>query len=147
MKQLSISMPAELTEIARATTAAARFAADCLPEHVAAAGDSGEEFIAAVELAAGEACTNAIRHAPQQKDDPGEVCVDFFSDGIELKVEIRDQNPPFDLDAIPEPDFASVPENGYGIYLMKSLMDEVSCRYQRGWNILVMKKRIPGKEE
>lgn len=89
----------------------------------------------AVELAVSEACTNAIKHAGK-----GGIILAFqvFDGGI--VVQVKDQGKGFDLDKVPPPDFDNHPEGGYGIYIIKSKMDEVEYIRTKNWNILSMTK-------
>ena len=57
-----------------------------------------------------------------------------------------DEGAPFDLDAVPYLDPAELRLGGRGVFLMRTLMDELSCqpREQRG-NTLRMVKRLGPK--
>ena len=60
-----------------------------------------------------------------------------------LEIRLHDQGEPFDLDAVPHMDPAELRVGGRGVFLMRSLMDELSCRPrtpERG-NVLCMVKR------
>ncbi len=82
-----------------------------------------------VELAVSEACTNAIRHAPKSEgEDKVIVRLRAYSD--RLVVEVMDHGEGFDLESVPEPRFDEHPENGYGTYVIRTIMDEV--RYEQG---------------
>jgi serine/threonine-protein kinase RsbW len=81
-----------------------------------------------VETALREALANAVIHG--SGDNSGRrvyVTCRCYMDG-EVSITVRDQGRGFDSNAVPDPTF---PENllfthGRGIYLMKTLMDEVS---------------------
>lgn len=98
----------------------------------------GSEFD--IELALHEALTNAVLHGNQE--DPCKrvyVVCRCGADG-EVSLTIRDQGKGFDRDAVPNP---TAPENrlsthGRGIYLMQSLMDEVS--FEVGGAVVHMRK-------
>jgi serine/threonine-protein kinase RsbW len=95
----------------------------------------------AVILATGEAVTNVIRHA--HCDCPqAAVQVQVHLGPDFLEVDVLDEGAPFDLDAVPHLDPAELRVGGRGVYLMRALMDELSCRprHARG-NILRMVKR------
>ena len=96
-----------------------------------------KEFINAVEVAVSEACTNVIRHAPQTSAD---VMISFQIFPDKLVVQIKDKGVSFDFHNVPLPDFENHPEHGYGIYLMKSLMDRVEYSAGNEGNILSMTK-------
>jgi len=99
----------------------------------------------AVVLACNEAMSNVIRHAHQ--DQPAaELQIQCFlaSDGIEIR--LLDEGEPFDLTTVPQLDPSEVRLGGRGIFLMRKLMDELSCqpRGPRG-NTLRMVKRCGRK--
>lgn len=104
--------------------------------------DADEAFINEVELAVGEACTNAVRHSPNPDDGESDFTLCFRLTKDQLIIEIKDHNPPFAFDEVPTPDFDSLPEGGYGIHLMKSTMDNVNYSHEDGWNIITMKKHL-----
>jgi anti-sigma regulatory factor (Ser/Thr protein kinase) len=108
----------------------------------------GEEnaFLDAVELAAGEACTNAVKYCPANNRDDHRLHVCFALEEDQLVVMIKDRNAAFDFAAVMPPNFAETPESGYGIYLMKETMDEVTYQRKDGWNIVKLIKRIGAGE-
>ena len=97
----------------------------------------------AIVLATDEATNNVIRHAHQnQPDAPLQIQCFFCPDGIEIL--LIDQGAPFDLAAVPHLDPSAERIGGRGVFLMRALMDELSCqpRGERG-NMLRMVKRCP----
>ncbi len=104
-----------------------------------------ERFIDEVELAVSEACTNAIRHGAAHAS--AMVTVTFRVYKTELVIEVSDQGAGFDFDTVPQPEFDRHPEGGYGIYIIRTMMDQV--RYSRGdgINTLTMKKSFRRKGE
>jgi serine/threonine-protein kinase RsbW len=102
-----------------------------------------------VGVAIREAVINAIRHGNQ--NDPGKhVFVEFETAALrslpELVVRVRDQGQGFEPDAVADP---LAPENllksnGRGIFLMRSLMDDLQLhRATEGGMEVRMVKRIP----
>src|SRR6202008_1807848 len=93
-----------------------------------------------IEIALREALANAIVHGNQE--DSGQlVCVACrcTTDG-EVFVTVQDEGPGFDRAGVLDP---TTPENrllpqGRGIYLMKTLMDEV-C-FEQGGRVVLMRK-------
>lgn len=93
-----------------------------------------------VEMALREALANAIVHGNQQ--DPRKsvyVACRCTTDG-EISITVQDEGQGFDADSVPDP---TAPENrllaqGRGIYLMKTLMDEV--RFERRGAVVHMRK-------
>jgi serine/threonine-protein kinase RsbW len=100
-----------------------------------------------IELAVREALVNAIVHGNQQ--DPRK-CVYVRSrcttDG-EVSITIDDEGQGFNSDAVPDPTSPTnrLRTHGRGIYLMKTLMDEVD--FQQGGSVVHMRKRANGDSE
>lgn len=101
------------------------------------------ELISAICLVASEAVTNAIMHGVRHEGDLLSVTIVVHDDMISVRV--VDHGPGFDLDEVIPPDLDQPAESGYGIFVIKSLMDEVS--YVRGddANALIMIKRFGRK--
>lgn len=97
--------------------------------------------IDAVVLAFHEAASNIIRHAHQDRPDAS-IQVRCFLRPDAIEVHLTDEGQPFDLDAVPNLDPAELRIGGRGVFLMRTLMDELSCQAhgERG-NTLRMVKR------
>jgi len=96
----------------------------------------------ALVLAAGEAVSNIIRHAHQCRADvPLHISCRPSADALELL--FLDEGEPFDLTNVPLLNPIEMRLGGRGVYLMRSLMDEVTCarRAPRG-NVLRLVKRL-----
>ena len=91
-----------------------------------------------------EMVTNILRHAYElDHDRPVEVA--FVASAESFEVTLRDQGPPFDpLSRPPEPvtEASGMPEQpgGFGIHIVRQIMDELSYTRRDGWNELRMKK-------
>ena len=98
------------------------------------------QFDAAVVSAFGEAFNNVAIHSyPKGKKGDVEVEIDVYPDHIVIR--LIDYGATFDPMAVPEPDLASLPESGMGIYIMRSFMDDVT--YKSGSpNVLSMTKYL-----
>lgn len=103
-----------------------------------------DDFIRNIGLVSSEAVTNAIRHGTRFEGDKLAVTIEVADEMFSLRV--LDHGPGFDPDAVTHPDLDQPAEGGYGIFIIKSLMDEVS--YVRGddANMLVMNKRFDKAE-
>jgi len=78
-----------------------------------------------VQLAVDEAVDNVITHA--YKGDPaGRVRLTFELWPDRLVIQVRDWGLGFDPSAIPAPDFERFGGSGYGVYLIRQLMDSVT---------------------
>jgi serine/threonine-protein kinase RsbW len=96
-------------------------------------------FVDEVELAVSEACTNAIRHVA--KDDAlGRVGISFQVYESLLVIEVKDQGKGFEINDVPLPEFDQHPEGGYGLYIIRTVMDEVHYTKGEEFNTLTMKK-------
>lgn len=100
-----------------------------------------EHFVDNIELAVSEACTNAIRHT-QAPDAEAKVAVRFLVYEEQLVVEVKDRGMGFDLEKVPLPNFEQHPEGGYGLFLIRTVMDEVSYVKGDPYNTLTMKKYL-----
>jgi serine/threonine-protein kinase RsbW len=94
-----------------------------------------------IETALREALGNAVIHG-NGENSQARVHVEcrYYMDG-KVSISVRDEGQGFDSNAIPDP---TAPENrlsthGRGIYLMKTLMDEVS--FEKGGTVVRMWKR------
>lgn len=104
-----------------------------------------------VKLAVAEACTNSVDHA--YIDNEGEIVIQcsVFSD--RLQVDVMDHGHSFDPRDVQErtgplsvePKINALRERGLGIFLMKSLMDQVEIKGDNGV-IVTMTKYIQKDE-
>ncbi len=104
-----------------------------------------EEDVQDIRLAVDEACTNIIKHAYQWRDDK-EIQIRIGMRDSEMLVSIIDEGVPFN------PKNYSIPStqdqldqkkrSGYGILLIRKLMDKVEYRNKKSRNeIRMIKKR------
>ncbi len=81
-----------------------------------------------VMLAVDEACTNIIKHAYKSFPD-GEILLKLNFSDHKLTIAIIDYGSSFNPDKVPDPDLQKYYKQhrvgGLGMYLMKTLMDEV----------------------
>jgi serine/threonine-protein kinase RsbW len=86
------------------------------------------EVIDNIILAVDEACTNIIKHAYKSYPE-GEITVKLKYADKKFTIIIMDHGTPFKPDTVPDPDLQTYYRQhrvgGLGMYLMKSLMDEV----------------------
>ena len=110
-------------------------------ETVSEAGGLDPLALNAVVLAVNEATSNVIRHAHQSRSIvPLRIECSLLEDGIEIR--LTDEGPTFDLTNVPHLDPSEVRVGGRGVFLMRQLMDELSCQSRpEGGNILRMVKR------
>jgi serine/threonine-protein kinase RsbW len=90
--------------------------------------------------AVGEAYNNIVLHGYAGRT-PGPIRMKIRNCSRSVRVEISDTGESFDPAQAPPPDLASLPESGIGIFLMRSMVDEVS--YVAGCpNVLTLVKRL-----
>ena len=78
----------------------------------------------------GELCANSIQHAYEGKGgQPIQVSVRSSADS--LVIEVEDFGKPFDAELYESPDLESLPDSGYGLYLVKSIADSLSIDVAR----------------
>src|SRR3954453_8461268 len=87
----------------------------------------------AVVMAADEATNNVMRHAHQGRPE-ALVQIQCLFDDSRFEVRVLDEGAPFDLAAVPHLDPAELRVGGRGVFLMRALMDELTClpRGERG---------------
>jgi serine/threonine-protein kinase RsbW len=99
-----------------------------------------QEDADALVLALHEAVSNIIRHAHQDRPEARlEIRCCITPEAVE--VQLLDEGAPFDLNTVPVLDPAELRIGGRGVFLMRALMDELSCqpRGEQG-NVLRMVK-------
>lgn len=106
---------------------------------------------AAVELALVEAGTNVVKHGyAGERSRPLHLRLAAYEDRVELRLEDQGRPIPVELRRPAEPppirDVASLPERGFGLFLIRAYMDLVQYEETPAGNVLVMTKslREPG---
>ncbi|MDI6401325.1 ATP-binding protein [Balneolaceae bacterium ANBcel3] len=104
----------------------------------------GEEQVHDIRLAVDEACTNIIKHA-YQWDKNNTIGVQVSYHDNKLHIAIKDNGKAFDPDhyQVPTPreQLEKKKRSGYGVLLMRTLMDTVEYEKNRTGNILRMTKK------
>jgi len=90
------------------------------------AGASGE-LLCDIQIAVGEALTNAYKHGSPRKGHD-RIQVRCITCPNALVVEVEDAGEPFDPDGASPPDPRELKSHGMGIYLMRQAMDVVEFR-------------------
>jgi serine/threonine-protein kinase RsbW len=95
----------------------------------------------AIVLATGEAVSNIIRHAHHDRPE-AQLQVQCYLHPDAVEILLYDEGAPFDIVGVPHLDPGELRLGGRGVYLMRALMDELSCRPREGGgNVLRMVKR------
>ncbi len=110
-------------------------------EAVCQAIEIDRRTVHAIVLATGEAVTNVIRHAHRERPE-AQIEIRCRLQPGEMEICLLDEGAPFDLEAVPHLEPGELRVGGRGVFLMRSLMDELTCqpRPDRG-NALRMVKR------
>lgn len=74
-----------------------------------------------MKVAVSEACTNAIKHS---NDDIFYITYTMLENG--LTIEISDKGEGYNIENISQPDLENPKENGLGVFIIQTLMDDVS---------------------
>jgi serine/threonine-protein kinase RsbW len=98
----------------------------------------------AVVMATDEAVNNIMRHAHRGHPEAN-LQIQCLVHADRVEVRLFDEGAPFDLAAVPRLDPAELRIGGRGVFLMRTLMDELNCQpREQGGNILRMvKRRLP----
>ena len=96
-----------------------------------------------IKVAIAEACTNAMEHGLKWKDE--HLSIDFTIYEDRLCIVVKDTGTGFDTESISEPKVEELRERGLGIFIIKSLMDEVDFISEEGKGTEIrMIKKIEG---
>lgn len=100
-----------------------------------------EKTTDAVVMATDEAVNNIMRHAHLGRPE-ATIQIQCFLHPDCIEIHLLDEGAPFDLSTVPHLDPAELRVGGRGVFLMRSLMDELCCqrRGEQG-NTLRMVKR------
>src|SRR5262249_24421204 len=95
----------------------------------------------AIVVAVDEAVNNVIRHG-HRHDTAMSFQLECHVSPHCLEIRLIDEGEPFDLTAVPKLDPSGLRIGGRGVYLMRTLMDEVSCepRGPRGNTLRLIKR-------
>jgi len=113
---------------------------NAVTEEVAQQLHFDEETRNAITISVVEAGTNAIQHGnAEDSSKPTEVL--FRTRDGRLEILIRDQGGGFDPNTLPDPLSGEnlFAEHGRGVHILRSFMDEVSWRFERGTECCLVK--------
>ncbi len=87
-----------------------------------------EKIAGEVVLAIDEACQNIIRHAYGKECDE-DISLEVYLRGGRLEINLTDDAPPIDLDAVRPRDLDEIRPGGLGTHFINEIMDEVTYSY------------------
>jgi len=90
-----------------------------------------DEFAYEIELTCSEIATNIIKHAYNQKSGNIRLEIHLQSDGVQL--DFFDDGEAFDISKAPKPDLYSINDGGYGISIVKQIVDALD--YEPGTDL------------
>ena len=135
LEALSIqSEPARIRDARRWVTSIAR----------SAGFSEGETHDVAVALS--EVCSNSLRHSYGGRTD-GRIDLEARVERGLLRLTVRDYGESFDVAAYRAPMLSEPSEGGYGVYLIRNLMDDVEyTNMGAGTRVVLVKSRRPKGE-
>lgn len=95
-----------------------------------------------MKVCVSEACTNAIKHS--KKD---EFQVKFYVYPDRLTIEVLDDGIGYDIDSLASPDLKNPKTSGLGIFIIKTLMDEVEIKSCDKCGTIIKMTKLVGVEE
>lgn len=110
------------------------------------APQDSSHLAAEVRLAVHEACTNIIEHAYHSQNGSIRAIFERLSDPARIVIHLYDDGQPFDPDSVPAPDLSEPRTSGYGLFLIRNLMDEVHYQAAPDCNHLELVKFLPETE-
>jgi serine/threonine-protein kinase RsbW len=94
-----------------------------------------------INLVLTEAMVNAIKYG--NANDPDKmvhIVINILNNN--LRIRVHDQGQGFDINSIKPPDFDLLEDRGRGIFIIKTLMDQVTYRRCGSGNVLEMTKKL-----
>lgn len=103
------------------------------------------EEIDDIKVSIGEACNNIIKHGSDDAKDSFNIEYTIYED--QLKITVKDNGNGFDTSKIKQPhmkdNIEEIDDSGLGIFIIKSLMDEVEINSsEQGTEIIMTKNKI-----
>ena len=97
-----------------------------------------------IQLAIHEICTNIMIHAYARISEAGriEVIITLYPREKSLRIDIFDNGEPFDEKSASEPDLIHGQLHGYGLFLVRNLMDSVQYQRQGDKNTWCLTKHL-----
>jgi anti-sigma regulatory factor (Ser/Thr protein kinase) len=139
-RSVLLRMPATFAYRELACRAVEAIAKLCFGADTAPDGAQVSRFTHELVSAVGEAFNNIVIHAYNGEAE-GMVEIEFYLARDHVVLEMRDRGESFDFDAVPDLDLNTPLENGMGVHIIRSLVDE--AEYRAGSpNVLVLRKSV-----
>jgi serine/threonine-protein kinase RsbW len=101
-----------------------------------------EEQVYRLNLALVEGFTNAVRHAHAGRPCETAIDVEVALDHRQVEIRIWDTGAPFNPETVEEPKPGTLRIGGYGWFLLRRLMDQVTYNRSGDRNCLLMVKSL-----
>ncbi|MCK2037538.1 ATP-binding protein [Microbacterium sp. SSW1-49] len=102
--------------------------------------DAAAAMLSRAELAVHEACMNVIEHAGLPEGSEIDLELELTTDRLTIRV--SDAGDVFDLDAVADPAPHTLQEGGYGVKIIRSLVDELTYRRSNSMNELELRLNL-----
>lgn len=105
--------------------------------------DDDEMLLYNIQLAAHEACTNIVNHAyGNQAEGRIKITLCLQFNPQRLTIELQDTGRPFEPEKYSSPNLDEVRIHGYGLFLIRNLMDAVTYTPSPGHNVWCLTKNL-----
>lgn len=89
--------------------------------------DQRDSITYTIQLAAHEACANIVDHAYKGATEQRiAIVLTLEVQPLRFIIDMYDSGQPFEIEQAPAPDLGEPQVRGYGLYIIRSLMDDVS---------------------
>lgn len=99
-----------------------------------------------LELALQEVAVNIVKHAYAHSEGRIQMTLHLEPQPVRLTILLRDTGASFDPSIVPQPKLGELQEHGFGLFLVRQLMDEVVYRHNAGGNLWKLVKTFPTEE-
>ncbi len=118
---------------------------EAIAEALRQVGVGNETLVYNVQLAAHEVCTNIVGHAYRsRRDGEGRIqaTISLHPRPLRIEIELLDTGEPFEPELVPQPDLSQAQIHGYGLFLIRHLMDRVSYSVHSDGNRWLLLKHL-----
>ncbi|WP_347561291.1 ATP-binding protein [Senegalia massiliensis] len=95
-----------------------------------------------IKVAIGEACANAIRHGCKNINDTYDI--EFFAHNDKIEIQIKDTGKEKANVCIKEPNIEELSEGGLGLFIIRTLMDDVKIKTTEGKGTIIRMMKMLG---
>jgi serine/threonine-protein kinase RsbW len=119
-EQIRIDLPAAYKSLSLVSTGIAEILAQAEGLSI------DEKVVYGIQLAAHEVCANIVEHAYADRPDARIVIIlTLAAEPRQIIIDLHDRGSAFDLESVPEPNLDEAHEHGYGMFLVRNLVDQV----------------------